>query len=91
MRTVCLKRGIHDVQLAYAPYAVLLAAFDVTSLLGIGVMGGKNQGDAPSKTAARRPQNLPHVRLGGPRTAAKQMKILDSPKMLRDALTGDRR
>jgi hypothetical protein len=31
------EQGVHHVQLAYAPYAALLAAFAVTSLLGVGM------------------------------------------------------
>jgi hypothetical protein len=42
------ERGVHHVQLAYASYAALLAAFEVTSLLGGGTRGEGNQGNAPS-------------------------------------------
>ena len=49
MRTAYPRRGVHHVQLAYAPYSVFLATFEITSLLGGGTRGEGNQRHAPSK------------------------------------------
>jgi hypothetical protein len=38
------EEGVLYIQLAYAPYAALLAALIVTSLLGVGTRGEEKQG-----------------------------------------------
>lgn len=42
---------MRHVQLAYASYAALLALFEITSLLGVGMRGEGDQEDRPSSIA----------------------------------------